>query len=474
MIFRYQGHERFTVYFDNPNQFAALVLCILFASYVAYLTVKDVSRLWRYLFWLTFCPLALVLVSTYSRGAWVACAVLTAVLVIRFRNRWKSHLALTAILTTSLVAIPAGVSRSADIANFKDAAVTNRVITWQAVGEMLLAVVPTKVARSDFVHFYPAYYQPQWMRAKNADTLNTFLGATLHQGLGIGAMAAAAFCFCLLLFVHQTARWCLVPGATVVGIGCAGMFTDMFSSSLLAITYLVSSLAALLGFWIEAGFRNLIRSAAGASGLSIAIGCAFAVVVLTNRDSEPPKYSHTRSAHGNLFYLSNAAREENTRAILLITDNLSDLQLFDRHALRMTTSLANVVVVVPASPRTLLQVLDDASQASSETIVVAVGSYGNRILDQLATPHLSLPRNIRSWILFDCDPLFITPKAVNSTNRRINLVFSHFDADALPERPLGSSGSTVYHGRTGEFTLTLALHEFSLPGSLDSPIRLVH
>jgi O-antigen ligase len=214
-------------------------------------------RFWRAAAALLSVPIALGVVVSFARGAWIGVFVALAVIAIIARHRWMLA-ALGAAMLAGLAALPfITVDRITSMFNFstEDNTGVARAKIWTAALK-IIADHPIKgIGQDQFLYQDPAYGVPQMRFFTTSHPHDFILDFWLRLGLpGLLWILAA-----LVHFFRQALRlWTqLRPSAlAALVLGLLASMTDFVVHGLVDMAYFTMDLA--LTFWLTLGLMAVI------------------------------------------------------------------------------------------------------------------------------------------------------------------------------------------------------------------------
>ena len=217
----------------------------------------------------------LVLIFTFSRGAWLASAMATALLGLPQLRRLpvgRRVLGLGAVLIpVAALAALVGADRLSILLRTGDRSGVSRIWLWDSAVEMIRGFPLFGVGPDNFLYHYPAYLRPEaWREPHMSHPHNLVLDAWLSSGV-FGALAIVAALFLFFRLVRRSYRLPVSPLPRPVLLGAAASMAAAIAHGLVDNSYFLPELAGF--FWALMAFG----------------------VCLTNGAAGPPDGNSTRS-----------------------------------------------------------------------------------------------------------------------------------------------------------------------------------
>lgn len=243
---------RITSTFDNPNVYATyLLLAIPFA--LAFMIEKsDKSKTLRVL---CFLLLAICMVETWSRGAWLGILIALVLFFLVYTRRSVAYLMLGgALLPLASIAIPDSViSRFLSIGSASDSSATYRISAWRGVGRMLREnwFGGIGVGEAAFSAVYPAFSYAGIQAIRH--THNLYLQILSETGV----VGLIVFLLIVILFMQNCFEYMYrMRKGTENGIVVAGL-ASVVAVLIMGLTdYVWYNYRVFLMFWIVIGIVN--------------------------------------------------------------------------------------------------------------------------------------------------------------------------------------------------------------------------
>ena len=248
------GVPRLRGIFDSPNNLAFTLertLPLLLGIFLA----AGTPRL-RRLAGSTAIAIGALLISTFSRGAWLASA---SALILMGTPLWRRLSGIRQAVVAGGVLIPVavflgfiGADRISVLLRAGDRSGVSRVWLWDSSVQMIRDFPLFGLGPDNFLYHYPAYLRPEaWREPNMSHPHNLFLDGWLSVGLfGVLALLAALGAFFYLTRRMYAARY-RSPPRTVI-LGCAAAMTAASLHGLVDNSYFMPELAGF--FWSMLAF----------------------------------------------------------------------------------------------------------------------------------------------------------------------------------------------------------------------------
>lgn len=187
--FFFNGHERLSLVFGNPNRCAVIVGMLALLAAAALLGELNAAG-WKYRFWkciayaAALVGLLIALSLTYSRGGFIAfiAGLVTIGLTTKIHNSYLiSIFALFAIIVAIL---PGGIERIATIGHVKsDLSIANRVVLWKSTLAMIGDNPWKGIGLNEFYQTYSKWYQPKSSLEPYRSPVNDVLAISSYHGV---------------------------------------------------------------------------------------------------------------------------------------------------------------------------------------------------------------------------------------------------------------------------------------------------
>jgi O-antigen ligase len=206
----------------------------------------------------------LILIATFSRGAWLASAAATALLAV---PQWWQLSAPRRMVALSSVLIPVGAlagfvgtDRLSILFRTGDRSGVSRIWLWDSALEMIRDFPLFGVGPDNFLYHYAAYLRPEAWREPNMSHPHNFV---LDGWLSTGAFGLLAIAVALILFFYLVGRSYRLPSVPIsrpILLGAAASMTAALAHGLVDNFYFLPELAGF--FWTLMAFGVLLTSKA--------------------------------------------------------------------------------------------------------------------------------------------------------------------------------------------------------------------
>ncbi len=245
--------------FGSPNNLAlVLERALPLAFGFALMAARDRERR---LAWTAFTIVAVGLVLTFSRGAWVGAllgisvAALPLWLVLPRITRAVSLV--TVGLAAALIALTAGFDRLGAVFRAGDAGGERRLAVWDAAWRMIQDNWVFGVGPDNFLHHYRAYLRPDaWREPNLSHPHNLVLDAWVSVGI-FGLIALAVIVALFWIDWLRVARRVPAPERPLA-YGLAGAMVAALAHGVVDHSFFLPELAAV--FWVLAAAVYLLRA----------------------------------------------------------------------------------------------------------------------------------------------------------------------------------------------------------------------
>ena len=198
----------------------------------------------------------LVLIFTFSRGAWLASAMATALLGLPYLRRLSVRrrvLGLGAVLIpVAALASLVGADRLSILLRTGDRSGVSRIWLWDSAVEMIGDFPLFGVGPDNFLYHYTAYLRPEaWREPHMSHPHNLVLDAWLSSG-AFGALAIIAALVLFFHLVRRSYRLPVVPMPRPILLGAAASMTAAIAHGLVDNFYFLPELAGF--FWTLMAF----------------------------------------------------------------------------------------------------------------------------------------------------------------------------------------------------------------------------
>ena len=270
----YQGNERLSLWFGNPNYTGAWLAILAVAAGAIFWCFR--RRVWIgvAITAVVAFPCYVAVGMTYSRAAYLGVATALGILaVLRSFSSWKKHRAPhayslavrigaawipLAFFLVVLCCLPAGGRRLASMGDVssgenQDLSIIHRFYLWQG-GTMLIAQYPRHGVGDCPGKLYAHFYQPLGKEENYKTLLNDFLTLAAAKGLPMAGliltMALLPIALALALWKWYDDELALQLAAALGAYLFAGMFNTCFQSTTTQCTFvLLGGIIVFRGGW---------------------------------------------------------------------------------------------------------------------------------------------------------------------------------------------------------------------------------
>ncbi len=257
MIYRFMGVYRESLWFINPNVAACLLVMTAMLGIGIFLALVKNKQIYIRMFAIIPAGLTvfaqLLLVTTYSRGGYVAMAAGLLMLLWLSRNKWV--LGYAGVFILFLLIVENGVTRVGTISQLGEGSIYNRLLLWRGGMALIADNYLSGLGLSNQMGMeYTSWFQPLWLAEQYNMMINDLLTLTCAWGILVsaGIVLVVVFVFFWGYRIQTKLKTGIIADllagllAGMTGYIVCGLFSTMFEEAWIRNTFFGISIAVLL------------------------------------------------------------------------------------------------------------------------------------------------------------------------------------------------------------------------------------